>query len=95
MLTADDYDAIKAGTIDVAALNANNLASATSDNTINNIALSLDDFIQVLSSNITTTFDEIKYGTSATDVIAVAAPEPASLSLISLTGLALLLRRRH
>ncbi|MEM6391493.1 MAG: PEP-CTERM sorting domain-containing protein [Planctomycetota bacterium] len=99
VLEASDWDAIKTGPLDEAALDANNLLKV--DHAPGNtfvVDLTSDDFLRLdtvtgFGINNRAEFDEIRVGTTLDSVVVI--PEPSSILLAALGGLAMLGRRRH
>jgi len=88
-----DYAAIFAAGLSVASLDANNAAKAVEAGTIGSFGtpdLASGDLFRFFVQDAAVTFDEIRLGTSLSDVVAAPIPEPTALSglgLLSVLGL--------
>ena len=93
ILTPDDYDTVIAdGTVSATELDAHHylrLDDAHSQETFGSIWMG----IATSQAPFSATFDELKYGTSADDVIPQPVPEPATIGLIAVGTLGLLRRK--
>lgn len=99
ILSEANFDAIKAGGVTEAELNANNLGLIT--DTASGVTLAGGDFFQLRTRTQTSEpsnafFDEIKLFTDLNDlqVIPASVPEPSAISLIAAMG-CLAVTRRH
>ena len=95
VLTTVDYDAIKAGGVTIAELDAHHALAPSAGHS--NRTLTTADFTNLLIADSSNTsfsavFDELHYGTSLDDVVVV--PEPATIALLGFGVLTVISRKR-
>ena len=92
VMSAADYDAAKAGGVTAADLGAHHRAHVV--DTTGTGSMALEDLLQIQLRRYGFAIDEIQYGSSLADLNGFA-PEPATLCLVALGGLAMVAARRR
>jgi hypothetical protein len=93
-LSPANYDAVKAGGITEAELNANNVATASQAEDDNSVVFLSNYYHGIVARRVTGWYDELKYATSLDDILTRSVPEPTSAVLLVLGLLVLVGRRR-
>ncbi len=93
ILTPDDYDTVIAdGTVSAAELDANHYLRLDDDHSQETFG-AIWMGVATSQAPFAATFDELKYGTSADDVVPQPVPEPATIGLITIGTLGLIRRK--
>ncbi len=94
ILTPDDYDTVIAdGTVSATELDANHYLRLDDDHSQETFG-SIWMGVATSQAPFAATFDELKYGTSADDVVSQPIPEPATIGLLTAAGMFGFIRRK-